>query len=348
MFARYSGLVSRRRAYWICQLAGWYSAAGASLLVSGGLDPRFAVTYAATATLAIVCTHLYRAVIRRWRWLQLSPGRLVVRVLAASLACGIAISAVAAPIWWAVFGRVSPIEQWAPPAVLTWSWSVFLWSAVYFGIHFFERWKNLELEKLQLAIVVKDAQLHGLAAQLQPHFLFNCLNCVCALITEDPEKARAAVTALSSLLRYALEATRESTVPLAAEIEIVRTYLGLEAIRFDERLVADIVIADDVAGIRVPTMLVQSLVENGVKHGIERTPAGGTIHVAAWREGGVLRIRVENPGRILAAGASTQIGLANARERLRLLYGEAATLELRDGERSVLAEASIPISEEAA
>ncbi|MEJ7604372.1 MAG: histidine kinase, partial [Kofleriaceae bacterium] len=338
----------QRRAYWICQLVGWYSAAGAGLVVGGNADPRFAVTYTATATIAIACTHLYRAAIRRWRWLQLSLGRLVVRVLAASAVCGIAISMVAAPIWWAVFGRVSPFEQWAPPAVLTWTWSVVLWSAMYFGIHFFERWKNLELEKLQLAILVKDAQLHGLVAQLQPHFLFNCLNCVCALISEDPAKAREAVTALSSLLRYALEATRESMVPLAAEIEIVRTYLGLEAIRFDERLIADIVVADDVADIRVPTMLVQSLVENGVKHGIERTPAGGTIRVAAWRDGSVLRIRVENPGRIRAAGASTQIGLANARQRLRLLYGEAATLELREGEHGVLAEASIPIAEAAA
>jgi hypothetical protein len=340
-------LVSRRRAYWICQLGGWYAAAGASLLATGEPDPRFALTFAATATVAIACTHLYRVVIHRWRWLHLSFGRLVVRVLAASLLCGIAISAVAAPIWWAVFGRVAPVEEWAPPAVLTWTWSVFLWSALYFSIHFFERWKNLELEKLQLAIVVKDAQLQGLAAQLQPHFLFNCLNCVCALISEDPEKARAAVTALSSLLRYALEATRESMVPLSAEIEIVRTYLGLESIRFDERLVANIVVADDVASVQIPTMLVQSLVENGVKHGIERTPRGGTIHVAAWREDGTLRIRVENPGQIRTGVASTHVGLANARERLRLLYGDAATLELRDGERSVFAEASIPIIEAA-
>ena len=336
--------MARRRTYWICQLGGWLAFAAAGLLVVDSVDERYLLTFSGGAAIAIAWTHAYRALICRRRWVQLSLLRVLPRVLVASTACGVAITASAAPLWWWVFGRVAPIGSWAPAAMLTWSWGVLLWSAVYFSVHYFERWKNLELEKLQLAIVAKDAQLNGLAAQLQPHFLFNCLNSVRALITEDPDKARASVTALSNLLRYALEATRESMVPLAAEIEIVRTYLGLETIRFDERLVSEIEIAADTAQLRVPTMLVQSLVENGVKHGIERTPDGGTIRVVSWLEHGTLRIRVVNPGQIREGDATTRVGLANARARLRLLYGDAAALELHDAERTVVADVSIPVA----
>jgi len=221
-----------------------------------------------------------------------------------------------------------------------------MWSVTYFGVHHFERVRQLEVAQLQLAVVAKDAQLHGLMAQLQPHFLFNCLNCVRALIVEDPAKAQATVTALSSLLRYSLQATKDSMVPLASELEMVRTYLELERVRFDDRLRSEIAVADGVAALRVPAMLVQSLVENGVKHGVERAPAGGTIRIAAWCSGGALRIRVVNPGQLGRSPPSTQIGLANARERLRLLYGPAATIALSDGDARVIAEVSIPVAGE--
>ncbi|MEO8704189.1 MAG: histidine kinase, partial [Kofleriaceae bacterium] len=224
---------------------------------------------------------------------------------------------------------------------------------LYFGVHYFERWRQSEVEKLQLALVAKDAQLNGLISQLQPHFLFNCLNSVRALIVEDPAKAQTTVTALSSLMRYSLQATRESTVPLATEIDMVRTYLALEAVRFDERLVSELAIAGDTETLHVPPMLVQSLVENGVKHGIERSQRGGTIRVATWREAGSLRIRVSNPGQLGGAlpaspvgGNSTRIGLANARERLRLLF-PGASLALRDADHTVTADVTIPLGADA-
>jgi hypothetical protein len=342
--------MSRRRIYWICQIVGWFtyvatflitSMVGTSDLPRGGL----AATLACAWGIAIVWTHVYRLAIRRWEWVRLGFGHLLPRVIAASMVLGVAITASATPAWLFVVDRIGPIASWAPTAVLTWTSSVFVWSAVYFGVHYFERAQKLEVAQLQLALVAKDAQLHGLMAQLQPHFLFNCLNSVRGLIIEDPAKAQATVTALSSLMRYSLQAAKDSTVPLATELDMVRTYLALETVRFDDRLRSEIDIADSVAGLPVPAMLVQSLVENGVKHGIERTPAGGTIRVAAWRERGALRIRVVNPGRLGASSPSTQIGLANARERLRLLYGPEATLALGDDDRTVTAEVSIPLAE---
>jgi LytS/YehU family sensor histidine kinase len=119
-------------------------------------------------------------------------------------------------------------------------------------------------------------------------------------------------------------------------------------VRLDERLTTTIEIAPETRSVQIPTMLVQSLVENGVKHGIERLPAGGAIAVASWLEQGTLRVRVTNSGRIVARDDSTRIGLANARERLRLLYGARASLALTDDGRSVVADLSVPVGAGAA
>jgi len=131
-------------------------------------------------------------------------------------------------------------------------------------------------------------------------------------------------------------------VPLETEIDMVRTYLSLQEVRLDERLSSRIDIAADTRGVQVPTMLVQELVENGVKHGVERLPGGGTIGVASWLDDDMLRVRVTNTGKITACDGSTRVGLANARERLRLLYGERASLALREDGRSVVAELVVP------
>jgi hypothetical protein len=346
------GAVSRNRRtlYWTCQIAGWFAVAATNFVFALSSDReafaawQVALIFGACVASATVWTHVYRAVMRRRRWLALGLPRLVPRVLVACAVVGTAIAFSIAPAFMIAYGdEVWPVRRWAPPAILGWSWSVVVWSAIYLGVHFFERWRQAELDKLQLTIAARDAQLHGLMAQLHPHFLFNCLNSVRALVVEDPAKAQATVTALSRLLRHSLQAGAESTVPLATEIEMVRTYLELEAVRFEERLATEIEIAREVDGLHVPAMLIQSLVENGVKHGIERAPNGGTIRVAAWCERGALRVQVTNPGRIASSDDSTRIGLANARARLRLLYGEAASLALRDGDRTVVAEVSIPL-----
>jgi hypothetical protein len=349
--------MARRRQviYWTCQLAGWLTVAAVNTALSLlGEDPRLSigksvVAFGGSSLVAIGCTHGYRAAMGRWGWRNLPLARLLPRALIACVVTGIAITILVTPIWLVVLGRdAAPVSRWGPFAVMSWVWSVMAWNVVYLGVHYFERWRQAEIEKLQLVIEAQQAQLRGLSAQLQPHFLFNCLNSVRALVVEDPAKAQTTVTALSQLLRHSLQAGQASTVPLATEIEMVRTYLALESVRFDERLLIDIDIAGDTSELHVPAMLVQSLVENGVKHGIERSLTGGTIRVASWREAGALRVRVTNPGRIASSDSSTRIGLANARARLQLLYGEAAGLALRDDGRTVTADVSIPLARSAA
>src|SRR5690606_9276799 len=127
-------------------------------------------------------------------------------------------------------------------------------------------YRAAEVERWRLQAAVKDAELAALRAQVNPHFLFNSLNSIRALIVEDPARAQQVVTQLAALLRYTLQAGATSTVPLEAELHAVRTYLALESIRLEERLRYTIDVDDAVRQAPVPPMLVQTLVENGIKH----------------------------------------------------------------------------------
>jgi hypothetical protein len=342
--------VIRRRAllYWFCQIAGWTSWTVVGLGYAATMYGRFELwrylpSYLVNITSAIVWTHLYRCYIRRRSWTMLVPGKLIRRVVPISMALGIVIPYSTVPLYFALYPeRAELFGIWVLPVFIGTTWCVLIWNVAYFGVHYFERWRQAELDKLQLAVVAAEGRLHGLMSQINPHFLFNSLNSVRALVVEDPARAQTAVTALAELMRYSLHASRLATVPLETEIDVVQTYLSLQEVRLDERLTSRFEIAADTRNVPIPTMLVQELVENGVKHGLERLPDGGTIEVASWLEDDLLRVRVTNTGKIRAHNGSTRVGLANARERLRLLYGERASLVLHEQGRSVVAELVVP------
>jgi two-component system LytT family sensor kinase len=343
--------------YWLCQILFWSAQSGAVLFFvlmyapEGRAAWKYFLIFGVEAAFAILCTHAYRAYIRRKGWLTLSAGRAIPRAILASAILGVVITIPEAVLWLALFGRsnAGEILGWLPYALGGWSFDVFAWGLVYFRIKEYRRVRKLEVETLQLAVAVKEAQLQSLVSQINPHFLFNCLNSLRALIVEDPARAQAMVTLLSTLLRYSLQAGKTMMVPLATELEMVDTYLRLEAIRFEERLTTHTHSTPQSLQIQVPAMLVQSLVENGIKHGIEKLKEGGEVRIASSLENGSLKIRVTNTGQLADSGDSTQIGLKNSRERLRLIYGNSASIALRnDGPHSVLAEVSLPLHAEAA
>jgi LytS/YehU family sensor histidine kinase len=218
-----------------------------------------------------------------------------------------------------------------------------IWALLYFGVHFFENYERAEIQKWRLEAVIKDAELMALKSQLNPHFLFNALNSIRALIVEDPIRGQDAVTKLAGILRYSLQTSAAELSTLRAEMEFVEDYLSIEIIRFDERLAVDLQLSEAALDCAVPTMLVQTLVENGVKHGVAARPQGGTIKLRAWLEKERLRIQVENGGRINADLHSTKLGLQNATERLHLLFGAGAALTLTEGPNDqVIADLSLP------
>jgi signal transduction histidine kinase len=343
--------MKRSRVYWLCQLLGWFTHAIANVAFSvafGTATWRVVVIYAWGASAAILCTHGFRAWIRRSHWGKLPPVRALPRVFFASVLVGCAITALVTAAWPLVFGlaalRASGYS-WVVPAIFIWSVTVFLWAVIYFGVHYFESYETAEVEKLRLAVVAKDAQLRMLLSQINPHFIFNCLNNLRGLIVEDPPRAQSMVTELASMLRYSLQSGRTEAVPLETELEAVSAYLKLEAIRLEERLRIKIDMDPNSLEALIPPMLLQTLVENGVKHGVARLAQGGEIRVASEMRNGALTIQVQNSGQLAESTGSTRMGLENIRQRLQLLYGDAASLVLRNQDADfVIAEVSIPLA----
>jgi LytS/YehU family sensor histidine kinase len=226
------------------------------------------------------------------------------------------------------------------------------WLCLYFFYHIFEQLNRLQVEQLRLAASVKEAELRALKSQVNPHFLFNSLNSLRALIDEDAPRAREAVTRLANMLRYSLQSGQLETVSLEEELRTVEDYLALEQIRHEGRLRVRWDVADSARAQSVPPMLLQTLVENAVKYGISTRREGGEVVISARIEQRVLEISVSNPGDLatagnaasLKAGSSTGVGLRNASERLKLLYGDQATLRLvAEPAGCVTAGVSIPL-----
>ncbi|WP_420126131.1 sensor histidine kinase [Longimicrobium sp.] len=190
----------------------------------------------------------------------------------------------------------------------------------------------LALRASRLEAQLSGARLEVLRAQLHPHFLYNSLHAVAALVDWQPAEARRMLARLSDLLRSALEASERAEISLAREVEWMEGYVELQQIRFDERLRVEMSIAPETLGACVPPLILQPLVENAIRYAVEPRPEGGRVEVRAERDGAWLRlvVRDDGPGPDAAVpGGSGGIGLRNTRERLRTLYGDRQDVVLR-------------------
>ncbi len=218
-----------------------------------------------------------------------------------------------------------------------------IWTGFYLGLRYYRQYQQAQLDRLKLDAAMKETELRSLKAQLNPHFLFNSLNTLRALIPRDLAPPREALTLLSDLLRASLSTGQEATIPFSRELETVDNYLALERLRFEERLVVHRRIDPKTLGWPVPPFLLQTLIENAIKFGLNPREEGAEISLEAAIAAGQLHIRVRNPGTLATPTASTGLGLKNARARLRLLFGPAATLELRQLTREIVeAELHVP------
>ena len=356
---------AKDRLYVICQSGAWlfflglqffllfafptkeYSAPGDTLYISGIIVE--------VIMLGWLISHYTRLVVARWGWKTLGWRALLPRILAVSTVQSLLWSALGYGYPYLIIGLpwTGKVALWVAVALSSVNGIIMLsgWWCVYFFYHLFDRYNRLQIEQLSLATHVKEAELRALKSQVNPHFIFNSLNSLRALIEEDPIRARQAVTQLANLLRYSLQSGQLETVPFEDELRVVNDYLALEQVRHEERLRLRLDVAPETLQLPIPPMLLQTLVENAVKYGISMRPEGGEIAIIARRENDSLRLQVTNPGAIETgparsdrAGSSTGLGLANAANRLRLLFGDQATLQLRAGAPgSVVAEAIIPL-----
>jgi len=184
--------------------------------------------------------------------------------------------------------------------------------------------------------------------QINPHFLFNTLHAVSALVERDPGGVRRMIARLSELLRHTIESHATDEVPLRDELAFLRRYIEIMEIRFQGRLRVDRNIADDTQDALVPNLILQPIVENALEHGVNRAAGEGQIEIAARRDGERLVLTVRDNGPGLDVQNASGVGLANTRARLEQLYGNRASLELRDAEGGgVLAQITLPYREHA-
>jgi len=321
------------RLYWACQLIGFGLYVAVTSFQMGKLGvhmPRALLEPTLAAVIGVGSTHLVRRHVRTHRWLALGVGALAPRVLLAAVGLAVVMVGGLSILELGVYRdpQPSPVAMMVF-ATMRWTLIFLVWTSLYFGIGLVRHRQEVELSVLRLEKAQKAAELRALKAQLNPHFLFNSLNSIRALVSDEPSRAQDAITELSRMLRYTLRSGEEDVVTLDRELATVDDYLALEALRLGDRLEIQREIAPEARQASVPAMLLLTLIENAIKHGIARLPAGGTLLLRASVVSGSLRLDVENPRPAQPTEPlpdSNGIGLPNAAERLRLLFGEHATV----------------------
>ncbi len=210
------------------------------------------------------------------------------------------------------------------------------------AVHVWQALQERELQATRLEAQATRARLEALGARLQPHFLFNTLHSVSALVDSDPARARTMLAQLGDLLRDVLHDSSNGEITLAAEIALLRRYLDIEQTRFADRVQIDVAIAPDTTALLVPRFLLQPLTENALRHGLAPRAAGGTLRIEARREGTRLRLRVWNNGLALSPSATDGVGLSTTRQRLSTRYGTEASLRLNAADGGVEAVIDLP------
>jgi signal transduction histidine kinase len=348
---------AKEHLYVVCQLVGWLLLLVIQLLFTGLFREKESagMEWAILQTVAegLLITHFTRRWLTEWGWKELSWRPLIPRILGMGAVMSVAWSVAAYGIFYGLL-RFPWSSKYPPAAVFSLSiidGMILMsgWLCIYFFYHLFDRYNRLQIEQLRLAAAVKEAELRALKSQINPHFIFNSLNSLRGLIDENPDRARQAVTQLANLLRYSLQSGQLETVSLEDELGTVNDYLALEQVRHEERLRVRLDVAPGALGFAIPPMLLQTLVENAVKYGIAPRREGGEIAIIARCERDHLRLQVTNPGTLAAGGGSTGVGLRNAADRLGLLFGAHATLDLReDPPGCIVAEVILPLETMAA
>ncbi len=342
---------NRNKFYWLSQLGGWLLFSIINIVVIAsyeGMNVKRLLLWVLLGFLGISFTHILRSIIKKNGWLSLSPKKIIIRVLVSSLIIGTIMFAITHGL--NVAFNITDLSKFKliTPFVIVFNLSsvVLVWCLIYFTVHYFENYQKAEIEALIWEAAVKDFELKTLKSQLNPHFMFNAMNSIRALIEENPELAKNAITKLSNILRYSLKIERNETVPFEEEMKTVEDYLALETVRFEERLKYKINIGPSSAKVEIPPMMIQTLVENGIKHGISKMQNGGEISINSKVIDSKLKIQIKNTGKILEADIknSTGFGLNNTRHRLNLLYGEEGKFNIHNiDENNVVVEIEIPI-----
>jgi len=301
---------------------------GASV-VSPNFTPELAIPIIIEAVFLLIITHLFRLFSKKWQWLKLSVSKLLPKVSLAIVLMALTVYFVRVLVSWGL-GLYTPdllsinniIGNGIGNIIV-----LLIWSSIYFAYHYFERYN----QSLKYEVAMNEMKLNQLKSQLNPHFIFNALNSIRALVDEEPSKSKRAINHLSNILRSSLVLDKKKLTTFKDEISTVKDYLALESIRFEERLNTKFEIDNGSNSVLVPPLMIQTLVENGIKHGISRLKKGGRIWIKADVKEGVLQIEIRNTGQFNHLNNNgIGYGLKNTLQRLDLIYGELAQFEIKN------------------
>lgn len=324
--------------YWIVQFLGWglfCSLIGITKSAVDEFDTIVAYQLIILFFLLVSISHLMRYILIKFDWINLKIVPLIPRILGLNYLSAITLivitSFVSKYILYTDLNGVKLIDEFINSLVYTLFF--LLWTAVYLTYHLLQKSRQQELLNLQLEASHHEIELKTLRDQLNPHFLFNSLNSIRALVEADPKTAKTAVTSLSNLLRNSLQMGRKSQVSLGEELELVNEYLKLEKIRFEERLNVKSTISAPKT-IKIPPFIIQTLVENAIKHGISKIEKGGDVEIEITKTGRELKILVKNTGQ-LNTTINHGVGLSNTQKRLNLIYGNNAIFVITRNDNKV-------------
>lgn len=341
------------RLFWILQIVGWFTVDATNFIIDNGFSIRYTVySYVAYSLIGILLSSAFRWYLKYRVKIDWYGKRDVFHLLIAVCVCIFCF------FWAAYFLEYTYDRLWERTEVeiqymeknigfvsnLIGSAMVIIgWTSIYYVVKIYMQREAYKAEQIELRAILQEAQLNTLKGQVNPHFMFNSLNNIRGLMLEDVEKSSEMITKLSEMLEYSLDKNTVDAIPISEELEMVENYIALSKIQMEDRLHYVEEVDNKSLDIVIPPMIIQLLVENAAKHGIANLKAGGTISLIIKKEAAALFIRVSNTGKLRISKDSTQLGLKNIKQRLRLLYGKKASFSLDEVENEVVAEIKIPI-----
>jgi sensor histidine kinase YesM len=341
--------MQKQTAYWLCQLGGWtgmilIELSNYTFFIYGKFLWDFVLQFGISAVIGLLVTHIYKVVLNKYQFFQKTHKHIWVFALFSTILLSAAITLLG-------FAAVLPFDSDGSfrkirlidvvGQIYNWSRYVVTWIIIYFLYHLLQRNHIMEQEKLQAEANAKTAELALLKNQLNPHFLFNALNSIKALVSINPAVSRDAIVKLSELLRFTLQYNKEQEIPLQEEHSEVKKYLELEQLRFGERLQVYYNIPEAIQRALIPPAILLTLAENAVKHGISQSSKPGEIIIEGKMQENDLIISMKNTG-VYVSGERVGIGLLHIRRRLEELYKGNAVLTIENGNSQVIATLKIP------
>ncbi len=343
-------MLSKNKLYWIFQIGGWSTYAaivGIFNVLANGSTFTLELVFSLLAILLIVIivSHTYRKIINKLNWMNLNVLQLIPRLLLGTLLSGIAVYILKSLIIerLIVQNAYEFTFKDAFPSIVSSALLFLIWSLLYFLFHYVSNYKKEEIKNLKWQAAKNEIELNKLKSQLNPHFIFNSMNSIRALVDESPVNAKNAITQLSNVLRNSLLMGKKKLIPLGDEMKLVNDYLGLEKTRFEERLTIIREINKTSESFLVPPLMIQTLVENGIKHGTSKLPKGGILKIVSEVKSDTLTVVIYNCG-VYDENLKTEtgFGIVNTKQRLQLIYGDKAQFSIKNIDGMVETQLTIP------